>query len=298
MIDCYQNHCMCKLCLNQKTFQTPNRKQTHNTTKTRLLFQSPLMCSTTATTKMSKPLMHLSDAGRRTSSLMRRSVSTTILNETATKFIDPSELISTPVSGTLTQEFTQPKPSVKRHDLTTGVTEIVVEKKTLENSICLKDNDKTSIVFGISSDIKSRYKSEPNLSRILTDHNMSSTPIHSNHTKYSLANQFSNDSNKLSKGVSLDNLKWATSCTDLLSAAILLKNNESKLSSKETSILDDPDFEATPNSESSFDCQTNEIYTPIMVGIGRESMSPIRQATKRMTLAMQVWFHACLCFIS
>lgn len=268
-------------------------------TKSRLLFQSPLLCSTTSTKptvsstpKISKP-MHLTDSIR-TSSLIRRSVSTTILNETATKFIEPIiESISTPVSRTCSNEFHENQLIVECDEpANENLTEISIEKKSLEIDIFSNDIDEIPIHNGISSDIiKSRYKSEPNLSRILTDHNMSSTPIHPNHTKYSSTNQSCNDSNKLTKGVSLDNLKWFTPCTNFPTPTILLKSNDSKLSSKEISILDDPDFEATPNSESSFDCQSNEIYTPMeLVGIGRESMSPIRQATQRMSRAMQVNF--------
>lgn len=254
-----------------KTFQTPNRKQSMNA-KSRLLFQSPLPSTTTPKSTKTASI-HLSDARTTTdnfnnATIFRRSVSTTILNETQTVISEmANESVSTPILYDNNADYNSL--------ITDANTTTPIVKKTVEFIIDTEDMHETPTNC---SDAKSRYKSEPNLSRISTEHNISSTPISS--IARCGSNQFADS--KMVKGVSMVNLKWSTPC------ASSQPNESNGSSSKELSILDDPDFEATPNSESSFDWQIDgALRTPNEV-IGRESMSPIRQATQRMSRAMQV----------
>lgn len=134
------------------------------------------------------------------------------------------------------------------------------------------------------SELKSRYKSEPNLSRILTEHDQ---------------NQ-SNDidrfiGKKLLKGVSMVNLGGAQLNAEF-SELYHTPVKESRRHDGDENVIDedidDLDFEATPNSHASYDeYRTSEFLlntnTPTNQFLGRRSMSPITKSTQRMSKAMQ-----------
>lgn len=132
-----------------------------------------------------------------------------------------------------------------------------------------------------SNSNKSRYKSEPNLSRIVCDQKLNLQT----HDQRNLADNGRYISNKLLKGVSMSNL-----ASDLYATPANVKRNFG-----DDEDLDDPDFEATPNSrDSSYVYDDDDLMhvvdiTPVnKFLVGRRSMSPITKSTQRMSKAMQV----------
>lgn len=135
-----------------------------------------------------------------------------------------------------------------------------------------------------TSDLKARYKSEPNLSRILTEHNQNQ----SNETDRFIGK-------KLLKGVSMGDLggiQLNTEFTELYHTPVKESHRHDGDENVIDEDIDDPDFEATPNSHASYDeYRTNEFLlnanTPTNQFLGRRSMSPITKSTQRMSKAMQ-----------
>lgn len=131
------------------------------------------------------------------------------------------------------------------------------------------------------NDFKSRYKSEPDLSRIFSENNQNTTPLWNNGRCIT---------KKLMKGVSMVNLKRPLFIDRKVmqkSTSILLKplvNESCGTPCKEVSLIDDEDFEATPNKENSLSWSQGS-------NIRRRSMSPITKSTQRMSKAMQVSKH-------
>lgn len=127
-------------------------------------------------------------------------------------------------------------------------------------------------------DVKSRFKSEPNLSKILQETVKFETPK-------KLAS-------KLIKGVSMVNLRLPFSTEKKLvqkSKSVLIKSSTNRNCFKEN-------IPESPSREfflSNFDCLEN---TPNTYR-GRNSMSPISKSTQRMPKSMQVIFiflHSCV----
>lgn len=135
-----------------------------------------------------------------------------------------------------------------------------------------------------SSELKGRYKSEPNLSRILTERDQ---------------NQSIDDDlfigKKLLKGVSMVNLGGIQLNAEISQLYHTPVKEGHRHDGDENVIdedIDDLDFEATPNSHASYDeYRANELFlntnTPTNQFLGRRSMSPITKSTQRMSKAMQ-----------
>lgn len=120
-------------------------------------------------------------------------------------------------------------------------------------------------------DMKSRFKSEPNLSKILQETVKFETPK-------KLAS-------KLIKGVSMVNLRLPFSTEKKLvqkSKSVLIKSSTARNCFKENI----PESPCRDFFQSNFDCLEN---TPIAFR-GRNSMSPISKSTQRMPKSMQVIF--------
>lgn len=123
-------------------------------------------------------------------------------------------------------------------------------------------------------DMKSRFKSEPNLSKILQETVKFETPK-------KLAS-------KLIKGVSMVNLRLPFSTEKKLvqkSKSVLIKSSTNRNCFKENI----PDSPCREFFQSNFDCLEN---TPNTFR-GRNSMSPISKSTQRMPKSMQVIFFYC-----
>lgn len=135
-----------------------------------------------------------------------------------------------------------------------------------------------------TSDLKARYKSEPNLSRILTEHAQ-------NQSNYN--DRFMGK--KLLKGVSMSNLggfQLDAELSELYHTPVKEIHRHDGDENVIDEDIDDLDFEATPNSHASYDeYRTNECLlntnTPTNQFLGRRSMSPITKSTQRMSKAMQ-----------
>lgn len=129
-------------------------------------------------------------------------------------------------------------------------------------------------------DFKSFHKSEPDLSKIFSENTVSTTPLWSNGRFLT---------RKLMKGVSMVNLK----CPLFIDRKILRKSSSIQFKRKsltnelcetpckDDSLIDDEDFEETPNKENILNWSRES-------NLRRRSMSPITKSTQRMSKAMQV----------
>lgn len=142
------------------------------------------------------------------------------------------------------------------------------------------DGDKSEVNKS-ARDFKSFHKSEPDLSKICVENTTATTPLWNNGRFIT---------SKLMKGVSMVNLK----CPSFIDRKILRKSSSIQLKRKsstndlcvtpckEHSMIDDEDFEETPNKdENSLDWSPES-------HLRRRSMSPITKSTQRMSKAMQV----------
>ncbi|KAJ6646591.1 Rho GTPase-activating protein 19 [Pseudolycoriella hygida] len=128
-------------------------------------------------------------------------------------------------------------------------------------------------------DFKSFHKSEPDLSKICSENVVSTTPLWNNGRFIT---------RKLMKGVSMVNLKRPL-FTDrkLIRKASSVHFKRKSLESdscgtpcKNESLIDDEDFEETPNKDNSLSWSQES-------NLRRRSMSPITKSTQRMSKAMQ-----------
>ena len=216
--------------------QTPNRFQ-QKPTKSRVLFQSPATATVaTTTTVQLEPLK------------------TTTCTATSTQVT-----IAVDEKQTENQIPTKKSVEFKR----------IVSPLLHDNSDKLNTTSETDLH-------RSRFKSEPNLSTILREPNISS---------------IASISSKLGKGASMFNLTIQQSIMDKTKS----KSEENMLVSKcandfQSPIdvqeveedLDDPDFEESEDD----DDQADE-HTPVNFYSTRQSMSPITKSTQRMSKAMQ-----------
>lgn len=132
----------------------------------------------------------------------------------------------------------------------------------------------------IKQDFKSFHKSEPDLSKILSENAVNTTPLWNNGRFIT---------SKLMKGVSMVNLK----CPLFIDRKIIRKSSSIQFKRKslvselcetpckEHSLIDDEDFEETPNKDNSLNWSQES-------NLRRRSMSPITKSTQRMSKAMQV----------
>lgn len=267
-----------------KYFQTPSRTS-HTTPKSRQLFHSPyiprqLPCDKskkiTSSIALSSPCLDLNKIQpQRTNHTVTTPIHKIFSDPPLAKEEDPSddeidsfELLSETLNRLQNTSNCSNKKSVGFN--------VVEEPNGSGKGKCdMKNNSLNKN--------ESRHKSEPDLSRIFIEHTGNTTPVWNNGRLIT---------SKLLKGVSMVNLKRPlfTDRKIIRTSASVLLNRKSTVNEscgtplKENSLIDDEDFEATPNKESSLNWSqvSNEKF------LSRRSMSPITKSTQRMSKAMQV----------
>lgn len=259
-------------------FQTPNRTKTTNP-KARALFQSPLALSRT------KPLSTKITITKSTLVPQHYTtvVTTTPDKKTEAKSISP--LIANLTLASLSTTVSETNDSLANSEyelLSETIIKLQQSFTTNQKSIVsLSRNQSESDIIGqVKCDLKLRYKSEPNLSQIIKDHDQT------------------NIQNSLLKGISMVDVSAPSlaiahtpirPCTRKSVTYAKRYDIAEECTEGEEEDIDDPDFEATPNSQASYrEClmDTSNIMTPHF--LGRKSMSPITKSTQRMSKAMQV----------
>lgn len=271
-------------------FQTPNRAQ-HITPKSRQLFTSPYI-----------PRQLQADNNVQLVSSKTALLSPSIdVNKQQT--LRTSHIVTTPVCKVLND----PTVSSVKNEVEDMSEDEVDSFELLSETINRLQNtsncsNKKTVVFNVAEelsiidseeddrvnksknkhDFKSLHKSEPDLSKIFSEKTINTTPAWNNGRLAS----------KLMKGVSMVNLK----CPLFIDRKIIRKSSSIHLKReslvndhtpcKENSLIDDEDFEATPNKENSLSWSQEE-----ETNIRRRSMSPITKSTQRMSKAMQVSSH-------
>ncbi|XP_037032276.1 uncharacterized protein LOC119071512 [Bradysia coprophila] len=155
-------------------------------------------------------------------------------------------------------------------------------KKTVAFNVatdkCETESEGDEHINKSAKDFKSFHKSEPDLSKIYAE-NAVTTPLWNNGRFIT---------SKLMKGVSMVNLK----CPSFIDRKILRKSSSIQFKRKsstsdlcvtpckENSMIDDEDFEETPNKDNSLNWSQES-------HLRRRSMSPITKSTQRMSKAMQ-----------
>lgn len=259
-------------------FQTPNR--THITPKSRQLFQSPyiprqlqpdnnvqLISSKIALSSPSVDSNTNKLQTTRASHIVTTPVCKTLSDPTGSSTKDDDE----DLSGDDVDSFELLSETLNRLQNTSNCS----NKKTVafnvdeEASITGSEEDDRINRSKNKLDFKSLHRSEPDLSKIFSENTVNTTPLWNN-GRYITS--------KLMKGVSMVNLKCPLFIDRKLIRKSLVKE-PSETPCKENSLIDDEDFEATPNKEDSWSQESN---------LRRRSMSPITKSTQRMSKAMQV----------
>lgn len=283
------SYCMCLFAC--QYFQTPNRTQ-HITPKSRQLFQSPYI-----------PRQLQPDHNVQLISSKLTPASPSIDSNTASTF-KVNHLVTTTVCKTPTvaaESLAKKDDNVDLSEDEVDSFELLSETlNRLQNTSNCSSNKKT-VAFNVAEDtnecnvdgddghgnkstnrqdFKSFHKSEPDLSKILSENAVSPAPLWSNGRFIT---------SKLMKGVSMVNLK----CPLFIDRKMIRKSSSIQLKRKslvtelcatpckENSLIDDEDFEETPNKENSLNWSQES-------NLRRRSMSPITKSTQRMSKAMQV----------
>lgn len=273
---------MCCASVTRKNRQTPNRTHANAqmTLKSRVLFQSPASTPNKSATIISTtPASHSS-----------------IRTPTATPIASTSSC-SSQVSNSLTEDDTEDDLLLESNEfelLSETITKLQnasqiisgCSKKSVGFAQDTFENDVENIENRYVTDLKSRHKSEPNLTQILSDsnrclempHNDPIESVHSSHRIGGTGGRYI--ANKLLKGVSMVNLMLPTSSPSIRkSTSSLFRSNEhlstiltrspSSVTNRSDDVdsnmrtpvartpitdefeedIDDPDFVATPNSQ-------------------------------------------------
>ncbi len=275
------------VCFACKYFQTPTRAP-NITPKSRQLFQSPYV---------PRQLQSDNNVQLISSKIAIPSPAIDLIKAPILKV--NHNIITTPVCNPLNNVATESLTKKDEDDDLSGdeVDSFELLSETLNRlqntSTCSTSNKKT-VAFNVAEDkrecdehfnkstkeFKSFHKSEPDLSKIFTENTVNTTPLWNNGRFIT---------SKLMKGVSMVNLK----CPSFIDRKILRKSSSIQLKRKsstsdlcetpckEDTLLDDEDFEETPNKENSLNWSQESSNR-------RRSMSPITKSTQRMSKAMQV----------
>lgn len=269
-------------------FQTPNRAH-HITPKSRQLFQSPYI---------PRQLQPDTNVQLISSNIALASPS---VDPNKASTIKVNHLITTPVckaQNAATESLAKKDEDVEQSGDDADSFQLLSETiNRLQNTSTCSSNKKT-VAFNVAEntsetgsdehvnkstnkqDFKSFHKSEPDLSKIFSENTVNTTPLWNNGRFIT---------SKLMKGVSMVNLK----CPSFIDRKILRKsssiqfnrksltNELCKTPCKDDSLIDDEDFEETPNKENSLNWSQES-------NLRRRSMSPITKSTQRMSKAMQV----------
>lgn len=292
---------------------TPNRTTNYPaqmTLKSRVLFQSPAPPSLDSTASRSIILSTPSQQTPSTSNLTEDTSSPSTSLEEGDTDDDPIE----------TNEFERLSETITKLQ---NASHLIAKKSVAfeEDDYPEKENVEVENRF---TDLKSRHKSESDLSSILTSSNQNSLSpeINQSKTLKSIPGGTGGRyiANKLLKGVSMVNLmspetnpliqKTFKSNEQIATPIghftdnLRTPSNRSQIQSQQTfdEDIDDPDFVATPNSQRTSSRRNSDIdefgddsvHTPLAEQrqrqflVGRRSMSPITKSTQRMSKAMQV----------
>lgn len=268
-------------------FQTPNRAQ-HITPKSRQLFQSPYI-----------PRQLQPDNNVQLISTKIASLASPTIDSNKDQTLKANHIITTPVCKAVNVATESLAKKDEDEDLSEDEVdsfELLSEtinrlqntsncsnKKTVLFNVA-EDESETSeenqIVNKSAKDFKSFHKSEPDLSKIFSEKDVSTTPLWNNGRFIT---------SKLMKGVSMVNLK----CPSFIDRKIMRKSSSIQFKRKslasepcetpckENTLIDDEDFEETPIKENNLDWSQES-------DLRRRSMSPITKSTQRMSKAMQV----------
>lgn len=275
-----------------KYFQTPNRAQ-HITPKSRQLFQSPYIPRqlqpdnnvqiVSSKVAFASPSIDVN----KTSTLKQNHIVTTPVCKT---LISATESLAKKdededVSGDEVDSFELLSETLNRlQNTSSGSIKKTVAFNVAEDASEIgREADDHVNKSTIKTDFKSFHKSEPDLSKIFSENAVTTTPLWNNGRFIT---------SKLMKGVSMVNLK----CPSFIDRKILRKSSSIQFKRKslanelcvtpckETSLIDDEDFEETPIKENNLNWSQES-------DLRRRSMSPITKSTQRMSKAMQVRIH-------